>query len=305
MLPDTCSNRWLIYRHGAIGDTVLLSSVVQIIRKEFPESWIELLGVEERLDLLVGEGLANKARSSESLGLESLYGEGDISPQVKSYLSDFDWILWYSSLEIEKLYPRLCMRENPRVYVFPSLPRENETGTHVIHHYIKALPPFMVTPDPPLPKIGLTNKDRDGMHTRLREMGIDYETDFLITMHTGAGSTKKAAPAEQFLKAVQFYSGHFQIRLFITQGPADKQIVSDFLNRLPIDINVYIFDNEPLRNIAALLELSDLYIGNDSGISHIAGAVGCPSLIFFISSNPDLWKPLGKGIQIIDFRKSG
>ena len=65
-------------------------------------------------------------------------------------------------------------------------------------------------------------------------------------MHVGAGNSQKLAPMDEFLKTVQFYKDHFQIRLFITEGPADQQIVSEFLSQVPIDVNAYIFKNESL-----------------------------------------------------------
>jgi ADP-heptose:LPS heptosyltransferase len=47
-----------------------------------------------------------------------------------------------------------------------------------------------------------------------------------------------------------------------------------------------------LPDVAALLGLADAYIGNDSGVSHLAGAVGTPGVVLFCVTAPSRWRPL-------------
>ena len=49
----------------------------------------------------------------------------------------------------------------------------------------------------------------------------------------------------------------------------------------------------------ALLERAKLFVGNDSGPTHIAGAVGSPVVAIFGSSNSKIWKPWRATAQIV------
>ena len=53
-----------------------------------------------------------------------------------------------------------------------------------------------------------------------------------------------------------------------------------------------------LRTAASLLSRCSLYIGNDSGFSHLAAAAGCRVLVLFGPTNPVVWGPLGN-VEIV------
>lgn len=53
-----------------------------------------------------------------------------------------------------------------------------------------------------------------------------------------------------------------------------------------------------LGQVGALLSRADLYVGNDSGVSHLAGAVGARGVVLFGPTSPEQWRPLG-GILVV------
>jgi heptosyltransferase-2 len=55
----------------------------------------------------------------------------------------------------------------------------------------------------------------------------------------------------------------------------------------------------PLPALAAILQQARLFMGHDSGISHIASAAGAPSLLLFGPTDPDIWAPLTAPVKII------
>jgi ADP-heptose:LPS heptosyltransferase len=54
-----------------------------------------------------------------------------------------------------------------------------------------------------------------------------------------------------------------------------------------------------LRTLAALLRRGKCFIGNDSGITHLAAAVGTPSIALFGPTDPGVWGPRGENVSII------
>jgi ADP-heptose:LPS heptosyltransferase len=51
--------------------------------------------------------------------------------------------------------------------------------------------------------------------------------------------------------------------------------------------------------LAAMIQCCRLYIGNDSGIGHLAAATGIPTLSLFTLTNPAIWAPRGREVRVL------
>lgn len=284
--------RWLIVRQGAIGDTILLSPLIQSIRFAYPHAWIELMGVRERVELLVGEGLADSAASSERSGMERLYSDDSPLPnELIDYLHSFDVILYFAGNNRERLRRRLPIRPETITRVYPALPSPAQ-GLHCAHHYLGILDGLIEVKSPPVPRLALRSDEIDEVENDLRSQGIDRNRAFVFALHIGAGSLAKRAPLELFVQiAESFYKQAVSV-CWVAQGPADSDAVSQFQAALA-GREVRVLKELPLRKLAAILSLAQAMIGNDSGITHMAAAVGCPTLALFTGSDPEIWRPLG------------
>ena len=74
-------------------------------------------------------------------------------------------------------------------------------------------------------------------------------------------------------------------------GPADEDI--------PVPTEVRMFPQSDLVHLGPVLASATLYIGNDSGITHLAAAVGCPVLVLFGPTDPRVWAPVGKHVRVL------
>src|SRR5262249_22145300 len=54
-----------------------------------------------------------------------------------------------------------------------------------------------------------------------------------------------------------------------------------------------------LRQLAALFERAAVFVGNDSGLSHLAAGVGCASLVLFGPTDPVVWAPVGPRVRVV------
>jgi ADP-heptose:LPS heptosyltransferase len=61
----------------------------------------------------------------------------------------------------------------------------------------------------------------------------------------------------------------------------------------------------PLPDLAALLARATAYLGNDSGVSHLAAAVGVPSVVLFGPTDRRRWRPLGTHVGALQARGAG
>jgi heptosyltransferase-3 len=95
-----------------------------------------------------------------------------------------------------------------------------------------------------------------------------------VVIHPGAGSPAKRWPAEKFAQLVR----RLALPFAAIQGPADEPFPGGEL-----------WHNRPLPELASRLKRSRLFVGNDSGITHLAAAAGTPTVAIYAASDPALW----------------
>ena len=116
-------------------------------------------------------------------------------------------------------------------------------------------------------------------------------------LHPGSGSASKNWAPERFAGLGQRLGEQLGAAPLVVGGPADGAALEAFDR-----VAGYSFPRlieRPLIELAALLAGCDLYVGNDSGISHLAGLCGAPSLVLFGPTDPRLWRPLGPRVDVL------
>ncbi len=115
------------------------------------------------------------------------------------------------------------------------------------------------------------------------ELRIDSET---LIIHPGSGSLGKTWQGMDDLAAS--WRRH-RGKVFALIGPADSELSN-------CDATIR---HHSLAAIAALLDLAPFFLGNDSGISHLAAATSCPGLALFADSDPTIWSPRSENIDVL------
>jgi ADP-heptose:LPS heptosyltransferase len=128
------------------------------------------------------------------------------------------------------------------------------------------------------------------MHMDLRS--IDYEPH-KICIHPGSGSPKKNWPLPNFIKICEVLKSNGKKPEFIL-GPAE----GEFTNALR-GSEWILHSISDLVELAALLKTAGGFIGNDSGVSHLAGFLGLPTVAVFGPSDPLRWRPAGRAVESV------
>ena len=127
----------------------------------------------------------------------------------------------------------------------------------------------------------------------------------LMAFHPGSGGKRKCWPLSNYFRLVEKLLNRQACRILFLTGPAEEPEAADeifgFAHRHKGVIHVR---NEPLIMVGGLLANSDLYVGNDSGITHLAAAMNGKVIVLFGPSDPLLWRPLGTETQVISARIS-
>jgi heptosyltransferase-2 len=121
----------------------------------------------------------------------------------------------------------------------------------------------------------------------------------LIALHPGSGGERKNWPAAQW---AALGDALFRLapsaRVLLVGGEADHAPLTH-LHQAWRGRAVETAIDLPLPELAAILSRARLFLGHDSGISHIAAAAGAPSLLLFGPTDPDIWAPLSGPARIL------
>ena len=113
-----------------------------------------------------------------------------------------------------------------------------------------------------------------------------------VLVHPGAGGVAKRWPAEGFAAALERVASVQRIEIVIHEGPADHEAAAGLAARLRAP-SVRL--GEPaLTTLAGVLAGAAAYLGNDSGVSHLASAVGAPGVTLFTRDKLD-WRSWARG----------
>ena len=113
-----------------------------------------------------------------------------------------------------------------------------------------------------------------------------------LAIHPGSGSPRKNWPAARFAALAERRAGGKPFLL--VEGPADADATAPARARQ----GAVRARDLPPRVLGAVLAHAGLYVGNDSGVSHLAAAWGAPVLALFGPTDPAQWAPIGPRVTV-------
>lgn len=219
----------------------------------------------------------------EDAELAPLWTEGAPLPAaVSERLAGYAAAIVYS---LDPTLPRRLAERIPRVVCHPPLPPP-DCGYHASRWACAPLRSFGASPRPADPAPLRPRSRYAGLPALRARLATGY-----LALHPGSGSPRKNWPPERFRALGEALS---PARPWLAGlGPAESDL--DFG---PAAACVAARDL-PLTALAALLADAGLYVGNDSGITHLAAAVGVPTLALFGPSDPGTWAPTGPAVRVL------
>lgn len=121
--------------------------------------------------------------------------------------------------------------------------------------------------------------------------------EYLIGLHIGAGKPQNRWSLLKFADVIDRLNRTYPSKFFITGSISDQEEISFIKGKLKIPVAFFL--NHSISQIAALISKSDLFISNDTGIMHVAGATEVPQVSIFGPTNPFQWAPIGENKIIV------
>ncbi|MFN3466576.1 MAG: glycosyltransferase family 9 protein [Candidatus Brocadiales bacterium] len=254
------------------------------------------MGYPSLTKIAVGRHYADKAVRFDHPEVAYLFLRDTPLPEgISRYLSGFDMIV---SFLRDAVFTENLKRLS-RGHVLPHHPLPQANGhIHIVDHLLSALGGWQdVTPGERISRVFLTGEDRQWASDFLDRHLINSESP-VVALHPGSGGRKKCWPIENFTALALHLRNELDAQLFLVSGPADEESTSHFLNHVGAQHAVPLH-NLPLPGLAAVLERCHLFVGNDSGVTHLAAATGATTLALFGPTDPAVWGPRGESVSVI------
>jgi heptosyltransferase-3 len=271
----------LIVHQGALGDVVLTFPAIIGLRKKF--SRIDVLCQSQLGKLAQKVGLVEKWFPLEAAYFATLFSD-QIEGNIKDFICSYTTILIFSfSSDLKKSISQIT---DSQCFQIPPRPPAQDK-IHVAEFLFKNLIDCEL-----LEAADSNNKIFTLQGKQNYRTGRLIDTSKIL-IHPGSGSKRKRWPLAQFLKLADVLKKRGLQPQFIC-GPAEPDLTDKLQNH-----NRQVYNLSELTELVELLQSAGGYIGNDSGVSHLAAFLGLPTTVIFGPADPARWKPLGPNVQIV------
>ncbi len=282
--------RFLVLRGGAIGDFVLTLPVLQALRAQWPEAHIEVVGYPHIAELARAGGWADRVESLDRAHFARFYSwRPALGDALIQYVRSFDLVVSFLH-DPDGVVRRNLESTGVRqvLYRSPVDPR-----IHATDHLLKVLETLAIYAAGAAPRLSLPPEAVAAGRRRLA--GAGAAPDFALAIHPGSGSPKKNWPAERFGDLARRARADGFSPFFVF-GEADEATAERLRACAP---DVPRIESLELMETAAALAAARAFVGNDSGIAHLAAALGLASIVLFGPTDPDIWGPRGAAVTIL------
>jgi ADP-heptose:LPS heptosyltransferase len=217
------------------------------------------------------------------------------SQTLAPYFSGFDLIISFLR-DPDGWFERNLSSLGPRFFAIGPPILED---VHASRQFLDSLKPLGITPANTQSHLQVT-PDQEARGSRLLQSLLPKRTRPLFAVHPGSGSPKKNWPVQHFSEVADWVRTELKLEIVLVTGEADEAVRTRFLDCLkpPKPVQLH---RPRLGQLVAVLNQCRLLLGNDSGVSHLAAAVGIPVLALFGPTSPRVWRPLGTAVKVLSF----
>jgi len=269
--------RTLVYHTGGLGDFITMFPLLSRLKAAAPS--VTLFGRPAFGALGKANNLIDDIIDVNSSRYTFLFSPCSNQQQISTFLSPFGTLVLFARSDspivgnTERCFTGHIYQQDP----IPDL------RIPVSEYRMRLLDKYDVPPDTRYPDLSYAI-------SQYSKGDVEKTQIPAIAIHPGSGSLRKNWPFERFLfVADKLRSAGLSIWWFTGEAENHKDFPS----------SDRVMNHLDLTEAATILSRCLLYIGNDSGFSHVAGASGCPAVVLFGPSDPTVWAPHGRSTVAI------
>lgn len=303
----------LLIRLSSLGDVLHGTPVAKTLRAHFPAAKISWIVGEKSQEILQGnpyldkiivwqrekweeelrKGVLRKSYASFHLLEEQLKEDQyDLTIDMHGLLLT-GLISWRSGAPMRIGFAR-AKEGSPFFYTHKV---KSPTQMQIVHHYLQLLQPLGLQKGCPQMVMPVAADHHRFADNLLRSHGIKEE-DMVLAISPFTSWATKCWPAAYFAALVNFLQDDLQAKVILLGAPDDLPLLAKIVagSSRPV---INLAGKVNLKELAAVMQKSHLFIGGDTGPLHIAAAVGTPTLSLFGPTNPHIYAPVGENHAVI------
>ena len=290
----------LIIHPGTLGDVILSIEAIRSLRQWLPNHTVICVAQSEVANFLLECGEVDFVWTLEGSVLSGLLsGHHQVIPDVGRLLSRCTHaVCWLSD-------PEGCLeaglqRSGVETFLICSAKDEKLQSIHMADRFLEVLQPWGVPAfrefRPLLSQMKNGNGNgASGVAPRIGNVG---GREAIIMVHPGSGSPHKCCPPDQLGQVIRRLSNVSGRKIVCCGGPSDRVALKSLekeLYGLPYDV-VY---EKNLAYLARFLQRVSVFLGHDSGLTHLAAALGVHTVALFGPTDPLIWGPRGSHVSFV------
>jgi heptosyltransferase-3 len=274
----------LVIRGGAIGDFILTLPALAALRQQFPHAHLEVLGYPHIVQLAQAGGLVDRVQAIEARGLASFFArDGELPEELRDFFSEFDIIISYL-YDPDNIFQTNVKRCSPGQFIAgPHRPDETDR-IHATNVFLKPLERLAIFGTDVVPRLKLNAQPSTPISQ--------------LALHPGSGSERKNWPEAKWAALIEQLLAESEISLLLVGGEAEEERLQKLAAALPPQRCV-VAKSLPLAELARRLQSCCGFVGHDSGITHLAAAVGLPCVVLWADTVEEIWRPQGDRVRIV------
>lgn len=279
------TGRILIIRGGAIGDFILTLPAFAAVKRQFPTVGLEVLGYPHIACLASAGGLVTAVKPVDSRPLAGFFARrGELAPELASYFAEFHVIFSYLFDPDELFRDNLTKVTKAQVIQGPHRPNESQP-LHAAEQLLEPLQRLAIFDADPQPRLELPASATSAA-TRT------------LAVHPGSGGERKNWPEAHWAALLQRLAATTDRNFLLVGGEAEEDRLERLAAGLPPG-RASVARSLPLPELALRLRSCAAFLGHDSGISHLAAALGLPGIVLWGPSNATVWRPKSDRFELI------
>ena len=168
---------------------------------------------------------------------------------------------------------------------------------HRIDRDLEALKPMSIQAGSKDPQLWLTPEEENSAEQLLGQLGVQRSQSMVI-LQPGARYWFKAWPPERFAELADQLTSQYGCQVLIGGSRLDIDVAQQ-IRQMTKSSPLLMAGRTTIKQFAAIVKKSALFIGSDSGAMHIASAVGTPVVALYGPSNPREWGPRGGSVEVL------
>lgn len=279
---------------GGLGDVLLAVPAMARLRIRFPNHRLALCSEDQVARLLLACGTIDDWTSVQGPACADLFaGAASVSGPARTWLENCDLVVGWME-DRDGTLVRTFKSSGVREVILRSPFSAAIQATHQRDRFLEVIREAPSDSEGSTPLAVPEPFFRLGQ-ARLAAAGLTIEQS-LVIIHPGSGSAHKCVVPETLASVVAavLNSGALPV---VLEGPADREPVERLLQSClspPI-----VLKGLDLRTVAAVLVHARLYVGQDSGITHMAGLMGVRTVALFGPTDPARWAPSGAHVTVV------